>query len=151
MKKWIVITAILMMSVVLMACSSEEITKGSFSQESINIEMEITSEDDVVNRLVQRSVMDLEPFDEAQREQVRELVKSAAAQFEVVEGVSYNTTDEANKLEELVEINITEENFATLKERGIIPLDNAQADFISLKATKDNLKQTGWVFEGDED
>lgn len=151
MKKLILICSLLVLMLALVACGSgEESITGRLSQESINIDMTLTAKDDVVTRLVQDSEMDLSAYTDEQKEQVRKLVEDAKVQFDGVEGVTYTSSEENDKLVENIDINITEDNFEALKEKGIIPLDNPEADYISLESTKENLQQAGWVFDDEE-
>ena len=74
-------------------------------------------------------------------------VETAEETYADIEGVEYSCEQEDGKLVEKIVIPTDKDTLQTVVEQGLLPVDDENVTQLSLKATTDNLEESGWTIE----
>lgn len=88
--------------------------------QEIEITATITSEDEKVHKISTKTTVDMSKTEDFTVEGLEETAQSIQSMFDKVEGMTYVYKEDNNKFIEEVTIEITDGNFESLKEQGMI-------------------------------
>lgn len=120
---------------------------ATLEQNGVTMTMSFDAKGDVVTKITQESVIDLSGYTEEQIDMLNSTVEAAEETYADLENVEYSCEEEEGKLVERIVIPTDEDTLQAVIEQGLLPIDNADAKLLSLKATVDNLESSGWTVE----
>lgn len=120
---------------------------ATLEQNGVTMTMSFDAKGDVVTKITQESVIDLSGYTEEQIDMLNSTVEAAEETYADLENVEYSCEEEEGKLVERIVIPADEDTLQAVIEQGLLPIDNADAKLLSLKATVDNLESSGWTVE----
>ena len=120
---------------------------ATLEQNGVTMTMSFDAKGDVVTKITQESVIELSGYTEEQIDMLNSTVEAAEETYADLENVEYSCEEEEGKLVERIVIPTDEDTLQAVIEQGLLPIDNADAKLLSLKATVDNLESSGWTVE----
>lgn len=101
---------------------------------------------DKCQKLTQTTNLDCSLYDGEQIEYMKEAMETYAGIYEAYEGVSYTSQISDTQLTETLTVDLSDMALVkSLSDAGLLPMENGDADYISLKKTVDSLKNQGWT------
>ena len=103
---------------------------------------------DTVHTIKQTTSMECTGFTEDQFAIINESVEQYKEIYAQIEGVEYDVEITDEKMNENITIDVSnKETLSILADQGLLPLDNVDAETISLKKTVENMTEQGWVVQ----
>ncbi len=139
----------LVMAFVLTACGGKEQTvsyRMVQEQNGLTVTDDITLEakGDVVQKIIEKIVVDTTVFDDAQKEQISLIYDEMVTMYQAVEGVECTGEVEDNSYTINIVIDATGSAVAELAEQGLLQMEG-DADGISLEATQEAFEANGYT------
>ena len=124
---------------------------ATLEQNGVTMTMSFDAKGDVVTKITQESVIDLSGYTDEMIDMLDSTVETAEETYADIEGVEYSCEQEDGKLVEKIVIPTDKDTLQTVVEQGLLPVDDETLDRVltqlSLKATTDNLEESGWTIE----
>ena len=120
---------------------------ATLEQNGVTMTMSFDAKGDVVTKITQESVIDLSGYTDEMIDMLDSTVETAEETYADIEGVEYSCEQEDGKLVEKIVIPTDKDTLQTVVEQGLLPVDNENVTQLSLKATTDNLEESGWTIE----
>lgn len=107
--------------------------------------MSFDAKGDVVTKITQESVIDLSGYTDEMIDEINATVETAKETYAALDGVEYSCEEEDGKLVETIVIPTDKETLQNVVDQGLLPVDDENVTQLSLKATTENLEDSGWT------
>ncbi len=143
-----------MMVAALAGCGSSKEEKAVLrckqEQQGYAVEMVFDAKGDEATKLTQSSTLDLSELPKEAVDVVDSTLKQMEETYKNIKGVDYSYKKDKNKLTETVVIDLNPETIKTMTESGLLPIQSNSdkpVKVISIKQTRESLKNSGWTIE----
>lgn len=143
-----------MMVAAFAGCGSQKEEKAVLrckqEQQGYAVEMVFDAKGDEATRVTQVSTLDLSELPKEAVDVVDSTLKQMEETYKKIKGVDYSYKKEENKLTETVVIDLNPETIKTMTENGLLPIESNSdkpVKVISIKQSRDSLKNSGWTIE----
>ena len=149
MKKKSVLLFILgALSLTLFACGSKgTVTKFQQEQDGNTLTMSITAKDDIITRIDQETVVNIEDLGDDELTQLDDSVAEAKKNLTSIKGVTYSSTKSATTFTEKIGMPTDKATLKKLIADGLLPVEGENVSQLSFKQTKKLLEDSGWTVE----
>lgn len=151
MKKIISIMIACVMVLGLVACGGKEVESAAvckIEQNGVEIEMVLDAKGDKITKIHQTSSISIEGYSEEQVQSLQDMVDQTAETYKAIEGITYEIEQDDTEIAEKISMNVGDKD--TLKaviDAGLLPVTGDNVTQLSLKSTKEALKESGWTVE----
>lgn len=150
MKRTISAILIITLLLALVGCGSTEPTTTTLTYDDvangISYVYELEAVGDKCQKMTQTTRLDCSAYDSNQIEYMKELMEQYGQIYAEYEGVSYKNDISNNTITEVLSVDLSDMSLVkTLSDAGLLPMDNLDADYISLYKTVNSLKSQGWT------
>ncbi len=146
MKKLLSLVLVLSMALCFIGCGKKTETTYVTNMNGAEVKLTLYATGDVIKRIVQTSSISLDGLSDDDVKMVEEAIEELKGTYNAIDGVTYtsNTTD--NSLTETFDMDISKKKtLKALIENNLLPVSNKDADYLSLKATKEGLESNGYT------
>lgn len=118
---------------------------ATLEQNGVTMTMSFDAKGDVVTKITQESVIDLSGYTDEMIDEINATVETAKETYAALDGVEYSCEEEDGKLVETIVIPTDKETLQNVVDQGLLPVDTENVTQLSLKATTENLEDSGWT------
>ncbi|MEE0781438.1 MAG: DUF1307 domain-containing protein [Sellimonas sp.] len=118
---------------------------ATLEQNGVTMTMSFDAKGDVVTKITQESVIDLSGYTDEMIDEINATVETAKETYAALDGVEYSCEEEDGKLVETIVIPTDKETLQNVVDQGLLPVDDENVTQLSLKATTENLEDSGWT------
>ncbi len=143
-----------MMVAALAGCGSQKEEKAVLrckqEKQGYSVEMVFDAKGDEATKLTQTSTLDISQLPQEALDAVDGSLKKMEDTYKDIKDVDYSYKKEDNKIVETIVINLSEESIKSLSGKGLLPIESNSdkpVKMISIKQTRESLKNNGWTVE----
>lgn len=146
MRKFISILLVLSMALCFIGCGKKTETTFAKSMDGVEETLTLHAEGDKIKRIVQTDTFQLEGLTEEMIQQMDTIIEQLVNTYNAIDGISCTSSKTDTVMTVTADMDVSKkETIKSLSEQQLLSIDNSEADYLSLKATKEGLESNGYT------